>query len=56
MIFEIIWNCREIDENNVNLKHTFMWYLKRFGTVGQILKHENKDAYACNMTCFDTIF
>ena len=30
--------------------------MKRFGTVGKIWKHENKDAYACNMTRFDTIF
>ena len=37
------------------LKHVLR-YLKRFGTVGQIWKHENKDAYACNMTRFYTIF
>jgi len=21
---------------NINLKHAFLWYLKRFGTVGKI--------------------
>ena len=40
----------------MSLKHAFWWYLKRFGTVGKIWKHENKDAYACNMTRFNTIF
>ena len=51
-----IWNCREIDENNLHLKHAFLRYLKRVWTVGKIWKHENKDAYACNVTRFDTIF
>ena len=40
----------------MSLKHAFWRYLKRFGTVGKIWKHENKDAYACNMTRFNTIF
>ena len=38
------------------LKHALLRYFKRFGTVGKIWKHENKDAYACNMTRFYTIF
>ena len=55
-VSETIWNCREINENNVQLKHALWRYLKRFGTVGKRWKHENKDAYTCNMTRFYTIF
>ena len=40
----------------MSLKHELLRYLKRFETVGKIWKNENKDAYACNMTRFDTIF
>ena len=36
---ETIWNCIELDENNVHLKHAFVWYLKRFRTSE---KYENK--------------
>ena len=56
VVSETICNCREIDENNLHLKHAFLRYLKRVWTVGKIWKHENKDAYACNVTRFDTIF
>ena len=38
------------------LQHAFVWYLKRFGTVVKSWKYENKDAYARNMTRFDTIY
>ena len=38
------------------LKYALLRYLKRFGIVGKIWKHENMDAYVCNMTRFDMIF
>ena len=44
-VSETIWNCREIDENNVQLKHALWRYLERFGTVGKRWKHEIKDAF-----------
>ena len=56
VISETIWNYRETIKTSMYLKHAFLWNLKRFGTVGKRGKHENKDAYACNMTRFDTIF
>jgi len=37
-LFETIWNCRKLFENNMSLKHAFWPYLKRFGTAENILK------------------
>ena len=57
MVFKTIQNHRNIFENNVS--KTVWHYLKRFGTaenIWKIWKHQNKDAYACNMPRFDTIF
>jgi len=35
LVSETIWNCREIDENNLHLKHALLRYLKRFGAVSK---------------------
>ena len=49
-VFETISNFRKIIENNVS-NACIIWYdLELYET------YENKDAYACNVTRFDTIF
>ena len=52
-VFEMIWNCRKkMKTRTVN--GAFWRYLKRVGNAEN--KNENKDAYACIMTLFKTVF
>ena len=52
VVFEKIWNCTKIIENNVSKACIIVL----FETIWNCSKDENKDAYACNMTRFDTTF
>ena len=55
-VFEAIWNFRKIIENNVSKVCIIALFETIWIIVGKIWKHENMDAYVCNMTRFDTIF
>jgi len=51
-VFKTIWSCRE-KMKIMSLKHTFLQYLKRFGTAE---KNENNVSKAYILTVFKTIW
>ena len=53
LVSETIWNCREIDEHNVHLKHTFWRIWNDLELQKNNWKHVSK---ACFIAVFETIW